>query len=254
MLVRQGVTALVAVAAAAGVSAPAAADNLGIAAGVALWNYEPDGHARQDGNGSFDLQNDLGLGTEWGGYAWIAVEHPVPVLPNIRVEYTRADTQGSGTVSQSFTIDGVTYAQGTDVSTKADLDQLDLVLYYELLDNVVSLDLGLDIKYLYGHVRVRQDDTGESEKVSFRAPLPLLYAAARVDLPLPGMWVGGQASGLAYDDNRLVDLRATVGYDFVFGLGVQAGYRHQAIKLDDVNDLSADISVAGPFVGVHADF
>ncbi|MDN5850195.1 MAG: TIGR04219 family outer membrane beta-barrel protein [Nitrococcus sp.] len=254
MLVRQGLKALVAAAAVIGASAPAAADNVGIAAGAALWNYEPDGHARQDGNESFNLQNDLGLGTEWGGYAWIAVEHPVPVLPNIRLEYTRADTEGSGTVSQSFTIDGVSYAQGTDVSTKAELDQLDLVLYYKLLDNVVSLDVGLDIKYLDGRVRVRQDDTGESEAVSFRVPLPLLYGAARVDLPFAGMWVGGQVSGLAYDDDRLLDVRATLGYDFPFALGVQAGYRHQAIKLHDVNDLSADITVGGPFVGVHANF
>lgn len=59
---------------------------------------------------------------------------------------------------------------------------------------------------------------------------------------------------MAYAGNRLVDLRAMVGYDFFLGLGVQAGYRYQAIKLDDIDNVSAELSVGGAFVGVHANF
>lgn len=251
---RQSVVAWVAITTMLGINGPARADIAGVAAGVALWNYTTDGQARSDGDAPFDLQDDLGLDSEWSGYAWIAIEHPVPLLPNIRLEYTPLGIQGSGTVSQSFAIGDITFSQGADVHAKADLDQYDLVLYYELLDNIVSLDAGLDIKYVDGRVQVRRDDTGERGAISFNTPLPLLYGAARVDLPATGLWLGGQISGLAIDGNKLVDLRATLGYDFLFGLGIQAGYRHQTIELDDINDSSTDLSVGGPFIGIHADF
>jgi len=63
----------------------ATADIVGFSAGLGIWQSTPDGAL---GTTSISLDNDLNLQEENANYAFVALEHPVPLLPNIRISYT----------------------------------------------------------------------------------------------------------------------------------------------------------------------
>lgn len=124
-----------------------AATVLGIQAGVGSWEHDPSGSIKTDLDGASagaDLKSDLRLSEEKEGYYYFLVEHPVPIIPNFKYVNTKLTSSGAGAVN--FDFDGVTY--NTPVNTKIDLNQDDFILYYEVLDNVVSLDIGLNAKKL----------------------------------------------------------------------------------------------------------
>src|SRR5690606_24255951 len=97
-----------------------------------------------------------------------------------------------------------------------DLTHTDATFYYELLDNVVSLDAGLTVRYFDGGVQIRSQTN--SATLDLDDPLPLLYLAARVELPL-GFYAGGDVNAFGINDASLLDYRLNAGWESSFGLG-----------------------------------
>jgi outer membrane protein len=187
----------------------------------------------------------------------IALEHSVPVLPNIRVRTNDLSTSGDSTLTADFTYGGVDFTESTTVATEFDIQNTDITLYYELFDNdVVSFDLGLTGKYLDGEIKVRS--AGESATESFKGVVPMLYGAMEVGLPATGISFFGEVNALSIDDNTIQDYQAGVAYSFIdsltVDLSVRAGYREFSLELDDLDDIFTDWSFDGPFLGVQAHF
>jgi len=235
--------------------APAAqADAVGFEFGGGAWQKSYSGTASDADGRSFDVEDDLGIDDNRNGYFWAALEHPVPVLPNLRVERSSLDTDGEGTVTRQFTFKGQTFTANEDVESTLDIQQTDLIAYYEVLDNWASLDIGLNVRMLDGDVRIESQDRNRSEERSFSSPVPMAHAALRFDVPLAGAWVGAQGSGISYSGSRFIDVRAMAGYEFDFGLGFEAGYRRQNLKIDDIDDFDADLDADGAFAGAYFNF
>lgn len=235
--------------------ATVAADVLRLGAGIGGWEKSVRGELAHEDNREVSLDDELGIDDERDGVYYLVFEHPVPVLPNLRLESSPIEASGQGRLERSFTFEDVTFAANSEVDTLIELDQYAAVLYYELLDGpLVGVDLGVDIRYLDGFARIRDRTTGETDRVDVSAPLPLAHAALRVELPAAPVWLEARASGLAYDGNRLLDARASAGLDLFGPVGVELGYRRQSLELDDVDGISGDIRLGGPFLGVYADF
>ena len=236
-----------------GLSSAASADVIGFSAGIGYWGQAPSGTIDPGNNsGQWDVKDDFGLDNDHKAFVWAALEHPIPVLPNIRLEYTPMALTGNGTLSQSIEFQGTTYNASENVHSELTLNQTDIILYYELLDNWVNLDVGLNAKYVDGKAKVVGDQSG-TEDVTFKGLLPLLYVNARFDIPATGLFLGAQASGIAYSGNQIVDWRANVGYSYsVFA--VEAGWRGQQVKLNNVDNVDANIKVGGPYAAVSVDF
>ncbi len=233
----------------------AQADLARLAAGIGAWAPQATGSAEYRSDGRFDVEDDLGLDRSTEGYAWLVVEHPVPLLPNLRLDYVSLDFSGSGRTGSTFRLNDTAFVTGTEVDSRLELEQIGFVLYYEVWDlGPPQIDLGLDIRYLDARVQVRDEATGRTDSVDASLPLPLLYGAVQVGLPTTDLWLRAEGSGLAFDGNQILDLRLSIGYDYAFGLGVEAGWRSQSIELDDVDDLNADLEVQGPYAGVYLDF
>ena len=98
------------------------ADVVGLGASVSYWDSDLSGKAATN-NDLVDVENDLNLGGDSTANASLYLEHPVPVLPNIRINYTRVKQSGRGQVGL-VGFDGVT----GDVQSDFDLEQLDLTL------------------------------------------------------------------------------------------------------------------------------
>src|SRR5690625_5233450 len=172
---------IIVVAALLAIASTAQAELLGLEIGAAGWRSAPSGWFEDEGSGGVgraDLERDLHLDSETVGFAWVRIKHPIPVLPNVKVTYTPLKFDGSGAVASGFEFDGVDFG-GESVDAETKLNQYDITLFYELLDNVVHLDLGLNVKVLDGYVDVAsQTDPAKSEKLDFSGPVPMLYANA----------------------------------------------------------------------------
>jgi len=226
---------------------PASADFLGFNVGIDLWAHQPSGTISYVGTDN-DLKDDLGLGSSTEAGVWASFEHPIPVLPNIKIAYQKVSTSGSGVLKANFG----NISASTPANSKLTLDQLDAIFYYELLDNVVSVDAGLNIKYIDGNAKVT--GAGTTENKDFAAPLPMLYANASVALPFTGLSVGVQGSFVGYSGNHLSDITVGASYESALGLGGTVGFRRESLKLKDIDNVNVDTTIDGPFGAVYYHF
>lgn len=235
----------------AGLATASHADTIGFRVGAYQWQPDYEGSVRSGGE-SVDLEQDLGFSDDDASVVFLALEHPVPLLPNVLLQHTRLDSDATAVLNRSFTFDDVTYNVNDQVTTSLDLTHTDLTLYYEILDNWMELDLGLTVRHFSNEVSIRSTSAGASS-VDLSVTLPMVYAAARFNLPLSGLYVAVDGSGVSYSGDRLIDYRALIGYETGIGLGVEVGVRRFDLRYEDDND-EADIKTDGVYGQVFYHF
>lgn len=226
---------------------------IGVHGGYNSWDSEFSGAT---GVTDIDLNDNLGLDDERNNNFWLALEHPVPLLPNIMLAQGELSVSGDGTVNVGDILDDVTFSQDQAVATDLNLDYTDVTLYYELLDNWVTLDLGLTGRKLEGDLQLV--GLFEQERVDVDDWVPLLYVQARADLPLGGWFVNANGYGISYSGNSYTDFSIALGYEtellFFADAGVEVGYRRMNFELEDLSDWQTDITVDGIYLGLRFHF
>lgn len=221
--------------------------------GAGFWNQENSGRVQFLGS-DIDLQKEFGLDKSTNGSFYLAFEHPIPALPNIKLQYSKVSTTGSRRLSGAITFDNTTYNANDTINTRFVLDNADLILYYEVLDNWVSLNFGLDIKYFDGQVAIESTATSNSGQHDFTVPLPMLYAKVQFDTPTTGFYIGAEGSGIKAGSAQVVDFKLLAGYESDIGFGGELGWRKLGIDSDDADDMVVDISVEDFFANVTYHF
>lgn len=229
----------------------AQADILRVEVGVNAWQQDYDGRI-QDGADSISLQQTLGYGDDNGANIYVVLEHPVPLLPNVRLQRTELDSSAVKTLNVPVEFDDEIYLVDSSVSSSLDLSHTDATLYYEVLDNVVSLDLGMTVRKFDGGIRLSTADTASGEDLD--EVVPLVYVGARVDLPFTGFYAAADVNALSVGDVSLVDYEASLGMELGMGLGLKLGYRSFDLDYEDDPDEKADVQVSGLFVGAFLSF
>ena len=225
------------------------ADVVGLGASVSYWDSDLSGQAVDNGD-VVDVEKDLNLDSDSNANASLYLEHPVPVLPNVRLNYTVIEQSGQGRlgVSGFAAIPG-----GVQVQSDFDLDQLDLTLYYEVLDNWVNLDLGITARDLSGELVIQAIGGNFSlSETKVDGVLPMAYLAARFDLPLTGVSLGAEGNFISFDGDSLHDFNAYGQYEISL-IQFRAGYRQMSIDYEDGND-RLDVEIGGPFVSAGVSF
>jgi outer membrane protein len=199
------------------------------------------------GSDSIDLIDDLDVDNPQHSSMTIILEHPITALPNIRYRGSQLDSD--------ISINGEAFNFGNRNSSTFDLSQDDIVLYYQLLDNWVNLDLGVDVKRLDGEVSF---DGTTGSTVSVDETIPLLYLSARFDLPLDGLYVGADINAgvidLGVSESSAQDSTFLMGYESGTGLGIEGGYKHFSLDLDNVDAADTDLEYDGIFLNGYINF
>ncbi|MEM0911526.1 MAG: TIGR04219 family outer membrane beta-barrel protein [Pseudomonadota bacterium] len=190
---------------------------------------------------------------------YAALEHPIPLVPNIKLARTTLDTEGATSLSSSFSFGGEVFAVDTILDSVNDITAIDYILYYEVLDNdLVSVDVGVNVKELDGDFVVTDTSSTRSASDSFNGFVPMGYGRAAVGIPGTGIGAYVEGSFLSIDDNSIVDYQVALTYSFIetlaLDLTVQAGYRSLELDIEDIDDIYADLQFDGAFVGVEFDF
>ncbi len=226
------------------------ADTLAFSVGAGIWNTSPSGDIQKNGDPTaVDIEKDLFWSSESQGYLFATLEHPIPILPNVRLVATKIDQSGSG--QANFTFDGITY--NGSVTNDFSVKTLDLIAYYEVLDNVVSLDLGLNVRNLKVDYTITETTSNTPSTDSLSKTIPMIYALVGVS-PLPDLIISGEISYVSYSGSKISDFTARIAYTTNFFVGVEAGYRKQQYTFDDVSETNSDLSFDGPFAGAYLKF
>ncbi|MEG3767003.1 TIGR04219 family outer membrane beta-barrel protein [Alteromonas sp. 14N.309.X.WAT.G.H12] len=202
---------------------------------------------------------DFNFDTQANFSFYAAVEHPLPLIPNVKLSITSLDSEGVTTLQSSFNFDGDLYSSGSKVRSEAELKSTDIILYYEIFDNdLVSLDVGLNGKYIDGTMYVKDTDSNTESEQAFSGIVPMVYSRVQVGLPFTGLGVYAEGSYLSFDDHKMSDYQVAVTYSFIESLAVdmtfQAGYRSVDIDIDDLDGVYTDMTVDGPFAGLEIHF
>jgi len=229
------------------------ADILGAEAGFASWSSKLSGSIQGGNAGDTDinLEDNLGYGSnESNNFFWAYIDHPLPILPNLKIQRTSFSDSSSKTANVSF--DGKAYSGS--VNTQLQLDQIDIIGYYRILDNWVNLDLGVNFKVLDGNIKISDSTATLATNKDVSAIIPMLYGKARFDMPFTGLSVEADANYIGFSGSSFTDMKAGIVYETSYGLGVTAGYRIQNITIDDIDDTNSDMDIKGIYAGLFYHF
>lgn len=240
----------------------ASADLMRIEGAVGAWQTDPAGTVQYGALPEFNIVDNAGFTETTNTYAWVYIKHPIPILPNLRLEY--ADPNFSDSTKLDLSYGDYEFSAGA--SNALSLKQYDAVLYYNILDNTFwsTIDLGLDIKFIDGNYNISGSTTAsgaQSVNEDFDLVVPLAYLRARIQMPVTNIGIEAIARGMSYSGNTVVDAQIKLDYtmDFVPVVqpGLEIGYRHQQITLDGDSlgiDANLDTTFSGLYGGIMVRF
>jgi outer membrane protein len=203
---------------------------------------------------SIDLVDDLDVDNPAQTSMVLILEHPISALPNIRYQSYNMDSSDRLSINPQFSFNQGSLGVGGDSNTSYDLTYNDLVLYYQLLDNWMALDMGVDLKRLDGQV----SQSGPGNSIDIDETIPLFHLSARVDLPINGLFVGANINtsivNLGISESGAQDSTIMLGFENGTGLGIAGGIKSFSLELDNSNDTSTDLGYDGLFVNGYLNF
>ncbi len=236
-------------------SGPAMSDFVGLNIGANQWSPDISGSFSSGNNSSIELNNDLGYSDHSSTSISISFEHPLPLIPNIKYQGADLNASSNSTLSTELNFEGQNFVANSNISSTLDLSHNDIVLYYEILDNWINIDIGLDLKTFDGKVSIRDiDDANNNETIDVDEMIPLFYLSARFDLPLTGFYVGANIQQLSIGDNSAEDTTLMVGYESSSGLGIEGGIKTFTLELDDSSDLNTNLEYDGLYLNGYFHF
>lgn len=224
---------------------------LGLYLGGSIWNAETTGSFGQQG----ESESSFNFDDEKNSSFFAALEHPIPLIPNLKLASTDLTTEGSGTVTFDFggeSFDG-------DVTTDIDLSYVDYTLYYEIFDNdLLSIDVGITGRDFDGEIIVTDNSSSDTGSLDVSGVVPMLYVSTVIGLPFTGFDVFAEGNLLSFDDHTLYDYQAGISYavldNIAVDFNVNLGYRATKLELSDLDDLNTNLDFKGVFLGAVVHF
>ena len=226
----------------------------GVYVGAQMWQTDTSGGFADSSNTA-----DFNFDDETNTALYVALEHPLPFVPNVKVNHTSLDNSGSTVLSSNLTFDGQLYTANSTVSTDVEISATDFILYYELFDNdLVSFDLGVNAKYIDGDLFVVDRASNTSGATEFSGVVPMAYSKVQLGLPFTGLSAYFEGSYLSFDDHELSDYQVALQYSFIESIALdmtlQLGYRNVTVDIEDLDDVYADMEFDGVFAGLELHF
>ncbi|WP_340681140.1 TIGR04219 family outer membrane beta-barrel protein [Paraglaciecola sp.] len=229
---------------------------LGLYAGAQGWNMETTGGFANDGANLVDFNFDDKTQSSF----YVAFEHPIPLVPNIKIQRTGMDTNGEVSLPTQFKFGDIILPVDTAVLTDVKLTTTDFILYYELFDNdLISFDFGINAKYLDGELFViDKNDPSTSGREEFSGVVPMAYSRLAIGMPLTGFGAYVEGSFLSFDDQTISDYQAAITYSLMDNLAIdmtfQLGYRSVEVDLEDLDGIYSNLEFKGVFAGLEVHF
>ncbi len=258
------------------------ASTVGLYLGGQIWQSEASGVFGEE-----NTLSDINLNKEQRNSFFIAVEHPFPLLPNVRIASTTVDVTDKTTLTQEYSDDNetshVNVYVDSDIDASFNVSYVDYTLYYQVFDtDLFSFDLGLTARDFDGAVTVTETantvtrswdyiwdgeehkehdyhwitktgNTVTEGKTKLDDIEPMLYVATSINLPLRGLSVFAQGDYLLKGGHSLYDYQVGLSCKLVnsrkVDFNLTLGYRAVKMEFEGLDDLYTDLEFKGVFVG-----
>ena len=233
-----------------------AASGFEVGARGAYWFPKLTGSAQTNATGDtrFDFKDTLGVNDKNipFGEAFLRLGGTT-----IRVGYAQFKFDGDKELTQTVVFNGKTYSVADNVISSLDMKMLDGEVQYDFLRpdvGVAGFNIGLilKVKYVDGKVELRSVSQGATLK-DFKAPIPMVGAAAGAGFLKDMVRVDARAAGIAYSGNHLYDADAHASFAPLPFVRIQGGYRYIDLKIDRDGTL-ASFKLKGPYLGAQLSF
>ena len=201
------------------------ADMLGGEISLGMYSHSTSGSATYN----LGRYNDnLSLSSDYGYIFKAYLEHPWPLIPNVKI--------ASSTM---------------DVGDSLSMNINDFTAYYEILDSDIELDVGVTLRYLYGDIGVNAG----AKDISYSNLLGMFYGKGRYVISDTGFAVQVEANAMHYDNTKMYDYEIALRYTIAMGLGFEGGYKAVYLNSDEIEKgLNLDLNTNGVYGSLVWDF
>jgi len=248
----------------------ASADLLSLSAGAGYEKQNIDGyfkigntinyfskHSPYGGNVGY-----LGLKDKTNPYVWVKFIHPIPFIPNVKIQYTRYHSTGySNYIAGNVKIFGDVSINVpiTNASTQQDINSYDLTLFYEIKPIFADIEAGFGLDYWKGHTKIYGTASGETKTWvdnDWTVILPYVYAHIET-IQIFGFSALASIKWAKAGDNHHYDylgaLKYTIDIPGPINPFIKAGYRYkEAYGVD--GDNTTKLQYKGAFLEIGAKF
>ncbi len=233
--------------------------------GVSSWQQDLGGSIDSTNSeiGTVSVEDDLGFGSESGLSYYLLLEHPLGVVPNVKLQYTELNSDESNDLQRDITYDNVTFTANQTIRSALDLNHVDLSLYWQPVQGRFDLSLGFTIRVLDGSFTVRSENNESVARQSVDEALPLPYAHIGYEFGDTGMSIEAEVKAAAFEGDKFIDSNLRLAWESNIGLGLEFGYRSITLDADDldVTDsngnpdfIDLDIEAKGLYFGAFYEF
>jgi outer membrane protein len=195
----------------------------------------------------------FGLKDKSHPYFWVKLIHPIPLIPNIKFQYTKYDTTGhSNYIAANIKVFGDVNINTvlTDADTAMSINSYDLTLFYEFKPVVADIEIGAGADYWKGKFSI-YDNITDKYVVNSNWSVVLPYIYGRVETAqLFGFSLIGSAKWAKAGNNHHYDFLGAVKYTIDIpgpvNPFIKVGYRFKEAQAD--KDGITKLSYKGAFL------
>jgi outer membrane protein len=248
----------------------ASADLLSVSAGAGLWKEKVDGYvklgdtinyfnnksAETDGNSK---TGNFGLEDKTNPYVWIKFIHPVPIIPNVKAQYTKYDSTGhSNYIAGNVKIFGDVNIDAPiiNANTSQTINSLDLTFFYEIKPVFADIEAGFGVDIWKGNTQIHGNNKLTNINEDWAVILPYLYGHIET-MKLFGFSAIANIKWAKAGDNHHYDnsfaLKYTIDILGPINPFIKVGYRYkEAYGVDGDNETL--LKYKGVFAEIGAKF
>jgi len=218
-------------------------------ASIGLIQQKPSGYLsyeEESEDDRIDVQGDARFRDKTKPWVKFKLEHPIPIIPDIKLAYMPMKFDGSGILKAELTWGDYKYREGTEFNLSLKLDRVDTTLYYNfpfiktVTAGKLDIEFGLNVRTIMLDVKLSGTDknTGErvTESASITFPVPMGHLAVEIR-PISRVSLVGELNYIGYGKNTY--------HDYIAGLRlnprvltplkpfVEVGYRYEKLKIDE---------------------
>jgi len=218
-------------------------------------NYFNNSSAETDGNSN---TGNLGLEDKNNPYVWIKLIHPIPIIPDVKLQYTKYDSTGhSNYIAGNVEIFGDANIPTaiTNASTSQTIDSYDLTLFYEFKPVFADIEAGFGFDYWKGHTKITSGTTTYVDS-DWSVVLPYVYGNVET-MKFFGFSALGYVKWAKAGDNHHYEYMGALKYTIdIFGPVnpfIKVGYKYKEAYGVDGND-ETKLQYKGVFAEIGAKF
>ncbi|QCT93692.1 TIGR04219 family outer membrane beta-barrel protein [Caminibacter mediatlanticus TB-2] len=254
----------------AGLFTFASADIFSVSAGYGIQEQKIGGYIQNGDNKNYFGEKSvnptdpytgyLGLKNKKHPYFWVKLIHPIPVIPNMKFQYTKYETSGhSNYISGNVSLFGktrITYVI-TDADTYMSINSYDASLFYEFKPAIADIEIGAGVDYWKLKFSV-YDNVNKRYAVNYSGSIPLPYVYGNIEtMKFFNFSLIGNAKIAKLGDNHHYDylgaLKYTIDIPGPINPFIKVGYKYKELFYKDGTD-ETKLSFKGAFAELGVKF